>query len=102
MNDPKLILLDENDNVLVCIADIAEGDDLVIEGEHLRARATIGAGHKIARRALRAGEKVVKYGAPIGSATAGVALGEWVHGHNMQSDYIPTHDRKSAAKGADR
>lgn len=102
MNDPKLILLDENDNVLVCIADIAEGDDLVIEGAHLHATATVRAGHKIARRGLRAGEKIVKYGAPIGSATTAVAAGEWVHGHNMQSDYIPTHDRKTAAQGEGR
>ena len=102
MNDPKLILLAENDNVLVCIADIVEGDALAIEGEVVRAAATVGAGHKIARRPLRAGDKIVKYGAAIGSATDGIATGEWVHGHNMRSDYIPTHDRKTAAQGEDR
>jgi hypothetical protein len=102
MNDPKLILLSENDNVLVCIADIAEGDELRIEGDVLRAGFTVSAGHKIARRALCAGEKIVKYGAPIGSAITAIAAGEWVHGHNMQSDYIPTHDRKTVAPGADR
>ena len=101
MNDPKLILLAETDNVLVCIADIVEGDDLTIEDKVFRASATIGAGHKIARHALRTGDKIVKYGAAIGSATTGIAAGEWVHGHNMQSNYIPTHDRKTAAPGAD-
>jgi hypothetical protein len=102
MNDPKLILLAENDNVLVCIADIVKGEMLTIEGETVRAAATVGAGHKIARRPLRAGERIVKYGAAIGSATAGISTGEWVHAHNMRSDYIPTHDRKTAAQGVDR
>jgi hypothetical protein len=102
MTDPKLILLAENDNVLVCIADIVEGVALTIEGEAVRATATVGAGHKLARRPLRPGDKIVKYGAAIGSATAGIATGEWVHAHNMKSDYIPTHDRKAAAHGEDR
>lgn len=102
MNNPKLILLDENDNVLVCIADIAEGDALTILGEVVRATATVGAGHKIARRTLCPGDKIVKYGAAIGSATATIATGEWVHAHNMTSDYIPTHDRKTTAQGEDR
>lgn len=102
MNDPKLILLSENDNVLVCIADIAEGDDFAIDGTACRATAAVGVGHKIARRTIQPGDKIVKYGAAIGSATAAIATGEWIHGHNMTSDYIPTHDRKTAAQGAGR
>jgi hypothetical protein len=34
---------------------------------------------------------VLKYGAPIGSATADIAPGAHVHVHNMMSDYTPTH-----------
>jgi D-threo-aldose 1-dehydrogenase len=99
MTDPKLILLDESDNVLVCIAPIAQGDRLTVDDAVLQATAAVGVGHKIARRALRPGEKIVKYGVPIGSVTSAIAPGEWVHAHNMQSDYIPTHDRKTVAQG---
>jgi len=44
-------------------------------------------GHKLARRPIAAGEKVTKYGAPIGTATRGIATGEHVHVHNLASDY---------------
>lgn len=102
MTDPKLILLDERDNVLVCIAPIAGGDLLAVDGAKLRAACAVGVGHKVARRALVPGDKIFKYGAPIGSATSNIAPGEWVHAHNMQSDYIPTHDRKTVTQGTDR
>jgi len=50
-------------------------------------------GHKLARRALVVGEKVIKYGAPIGSMTVLVPTGGWVHLHNMKSDYMSAHTR---------
>lgn len=99
VSHPKLILLHEADNVLVCVAPFAAGESLAIDGVELRAGDAVGVGHKVARRAIRPGERVFKYGAPIGSATRDVAPGEWVHSHNMQSDYIPSHDRKAGAEG---
>ena len=42
-------------------------------------------------RHIAAGEKVLKYGAPIGSATRDIGQGEHVHLHNMRSDYLPTY-----------
>lgn len=95
MKDPKLILLNEDDNVLVCIAPIAAGDELAIDGAVLHATEDVGVGHKVARRAIWPGAKILKYGAPIGSATKTIAAGEWVHSHNMASDYIPAHDRRA-------
>ena len=44
-------------------------------GVLIRARDPIPAGHKIALRAIRAGEKVMKYGNPIGIATADIREG---------------------------
>ena len=38
--------------------------------------------------------------APIGSATQAIEAGEWVHVHNMKSDYIRTHDRHTVAGDA--
>lgn len=54
-------------------------------GVLIRARDPIPAGHKIALRAIRAGEKVMKYGNPIGIATADIREGEWVHSHNLKT-----------------
>ena len=70
-------------------------ESLVIEGEVVVARCDVALGHKIARRLIRAGEHVVKYGMAIGSSTLEIHPGDWVHLHNMKSDYIPSHTRDS-------
>mgnify|MGYP000005855169 CR=1 FL=1 len=89
----KLLLLHPDDNVLVCAADIARGEELFMGDEILVARESVAMGHKVARRAMPRGTKVLRYGAPIGSLTEDVEAGAWVHGHNLASDYIATHDR---------
>jgi D-threo-aldose 1-dehydrogenase len=91
----KLMLLHPDDNVLVCITPIAAGEALAVGGAQLRAAQDLGVGHKLACRPIAPGEKILKYGAPIGSATRAIAPGEWVHMQNMKSDYIRTHDRKT-------
>jgi len=89
----QLILLHEDDNVLVVVAPIDAGDPLTIAGGTVPAREGITIGHKVARRALKTGERVIKYGAPIGSMVAEAQAGDWVHLHNMRSDYIAAHLR---------
>ncbi len=100
MSPPKLILLHPDDNVLICIAPIAAGERVAVGDLELRALEDVDVGHKLARRPIAPGEGILKYGAPIGSATQAIAAGEWVHVHNMKSDYIPTHDRQTVAGDA--
>jgi len=87
------ILLHPADNILVVTAPLAAEGLVVIDGEPVVLRAAVPVGHKIARQPLAAGDKVVKYGAPIGSMTAAVSRGDHVHLHNMKSDYIASHTR---------
>jgi (2R)-sulfolactate sulfo-lyase subunit alpha len=89
----QAILLHPEDNVLVCVARIQPGDELLIDGALVKATQYIGVGHKLARYALAAGDKIFKYGAPVGSMTEAAVRGTHVHMHNMQSDYIPSHTR---------
>ena len=77
--DRRLLLLDEADNVVVAIARIARGETIVLEGDRVVMSADLPIGHKLARRAIAAGEKIIKYGAPIGSATADINAGAHVH-----------------------
>lgn len=42
-------------------------------------------GHKYAARDILCGEKVIKYGFPIGVATENIFLGEHIHSHNMKT-----------------
>ncbi len=90
-SDRRLVLLSPDDNCLVVAQALREGDTVTVEGEPVRVTRTIGVGHKLARRAIRAGEKVLKYGALIGTATADIGRGEHVHTHNLESDYLPTY-----------
>ncbi len=94
-----VILLHPDDNVLVCRADVAEGQVLSIDDRDVPALSAVGVGHKIARRNLAVGDRVSKYGALIGSMTDAVVAGQHVHLHNMKSDYIATHTREAASGG---
>nr|WP_295106115.1 UxaA family hydrolase [uncultured Caulobacter sp.] len=89
----KPILLHPDDNVLVLAEPILAGQAIEIDDAELVAPDAVAVGHKIARRALAIGDKVLKYGAPIGSMTAAAVAGEHVHMHNMKSDYIASHTR---------
>jgi hypothetical protein len=98
MTEPALILLHPDDNVLVCRAPLTAGQPLTIGAARVVAGADIPVGHKVARTALSVGDKVLKYGAPIGSMTAPARPGEHVHLHNMKSDYIASHGRDAASE----
>lgn len=91
MHDARLLLLNPADNVLVARTRIRAGESLRLEDASAVMADDLRIGHKVARHALRAGDKIVKYGAPIGSATADIPAGAHVHVHNVASDYIPTY-----------
>ncbi|MDC7685072.1 UxaA family hydrolase [Asticcacaulis sp. BYS171W] len=95
-----LILLHPTDNVLVCRETIAPGTVATIDGEAVTITQPIEVGHKVARVDLRPGDKILKYGAPIGSMTKDTPRGGHVHMHNMQSDYIPSHTRNASGGAA--
>ena len=94
MTDNPFILLHPDDNVLICRASADAGQSVEIDGQPVALPAAIEVGHKIARRDLKAGDKVFRYGAPIGSMTEDTPRGGHVHMHNMQSDYIKSHTRE--------
>ena len=96
----KLLLLCDTDNVLVALGPVAPGPQPVSDGGRIDVVEGVTLGQKIARRAITRGEKVMKYGVSIGSASTEIAAGEHVHVHNMQSDYTPTHSLKETEGGA--
>jgi arabinonate dehydratase len=77
------IRLNAADDVVIARVGIPEGTTLVKEG-NVRVTAKIPAGHKIAARAIRAGDPVRRYNQIIGFATADIQPGEHVHVHNIQ------------------
>jgi (2R)-sulfolactate sulfo-lyase subunit alpha len=93
----NFILLHTDDNVLICREPSVAGANTELDGITITLREQIQVGHKIARHALAVGDKVIKYGAPIGSVTVAVKAGGHVHVHNMKSDYIASHTRKAVS-----
>ncbi|HKZ07579.1 MAG TPA: altronate dehydratase family protein, partial [Methylomirabilota bacterium] len=78
------IVLHPQDDVAIAKKEIKAGT--VLEdagGGPIEARADIRPGHKIARRARRAGETVRRYGQVIGFATEAIAVGDHVHTQNL-------------------
>ncbi len=95
--DPRLLRLHPADNVLTVIATLEAGDRLQFGTESVPVPTRLPLGHKVAARAIAVGEKILKYGAPIGSAMQAIAAGEHVHTHNLRSDYLPTFARGEGA-----
>lgn len=91
MTDPRLLLLSPGDTVFVLRDQINPGEAVMVEGLAVAFAQALGLGHKIARLRVAAGEKVIKYGAPIGRASRDIAPGDHVHLHNLVSDYTPTY-----------
>jgi hypothetical protein len=85
------LLLSPLDNVAIARVDVEAGQLIDTAEGRVGLPVRIARGHKIAYRSIAPGEKIIKYGAPIGSATRSIAPGEHAHVHNIKSDYTPTH-----------
>ncbi len=95
------VLLAPSDNVVVLTHHVDDGDELLgTEGERWLITCHLDAGNKLAARNIRAGEKVVKLGVAIGTATLPIASGDHVHTHNLRSDYIPLTPEEASGANA--
>jgi hypothetical protein len=90
VNSVTLILLDDDDNVVIAARDLEAGAHRTSAAHLVTVREPVRLGHKVAARDIAKGEHVVRAGMSIGSATAAIHAGDWVHTHNLGSDYIAT------------
>lgn len=77
------IRVDTGDSVATCLADARAGEMMRIDGQDIRLRDNVPRGHKFALAPIARGAAVIKYGFPIGRATADIAAGAHVHSHNL-------------------
>lgn len=90
-----VIRLHHADNVVV--ARVPLGIGTAIPSEGITARSQVPAGHKIAARALVAGEPILKYNVCIGFAATDIPAGTYLHSHNtvfreFDRDYAYSRD----------
>jgi altronate hydrolase len=82
----EIIRIHEDDNVAVAILPLKKGGHLEAGGIVVQEiLEDIPAGHKIALKPIAAGERVIKYGCPIGAAFQTIKAGAWVHTHNLRT-----------------
>ena len=83
---PIAIKINPADNVVVALHPIAKGTAVPVDNTTVTAVEDIPQGHKMAIAAIKAGENVIKYGFPIGHATADAVPGTWMHTHNIKTN----------------
>lgn len=92
----QAFLIKAADNVATLLSSAGSGAEVALIGSGsgfvVRALCDIEEGHKIAVTAIRRGGAVRKFGVPIGKAVSDIEPGDWVHLHNLASDY----DERSA------
>lgn len=91
MPERYIKIVESVDNVGTLIRDAEAGETLEIEDEEGTFEVTltedIPFGHKVALTDIEEGETIMKYGLSIGYASEAINAGDWVHVHNVESNY---------------
>lgn len=74
-----------SDNVAVALSPLAKGQTVNISDTTLTLLEDIPQGHKFALEHIPSGEKIIKYGSPIGIAKEDIPAGSWIHVHNIKT-----------------
>ena len=90
----NVILLSAADNVVVACEQINAGASFEVGDAVIPVQSDVALGHKIARQDIGVDDKILKYGAPIGRATAAIPMGGHVHIHNIESYYLHSHTER--------
>jgi altronate hydrolase len=77
----KALHIHHADNVAVALTDLQAGEAVL----GVVLDSAVPRGHKFALKALKAGDRVVKYGHPIGNVSDPISAGSHVHSHNLKT-----------------
>lgn len=79
------IKIHPDDKVAVALEPLDAGSVIPVGKDGIVLAEDIPQGHKFAVVDILEGEKVIKYGAPVGIAKSDIKKGSWVHTHNMKT-----------------
>ena len=87
MDNKGLILVHDTDDAAVALSLLRAGERWPVPGRgEVTLLEDIPFGHKVALRDIGEGENVIKYGFPIGHATAPIKRGAHIHTHNLKTN----------------
>ena len=81
----EVLKISAGDSVAVALQALKQGTVVEVDGAEVKLISDVPAGHKFALRDMAEGDKVIKYGYPIGQAKCAIARGEHVHVHNIKT-----------------
>lgn len=81
----SFIQINSLDNVAVALQPLAKGTVVELDDIVVTLTEDIQQGHKFALKNLKTGDSIIKYGNPIGHATADIPAGSWIHTHNLKT-----------------
>lgn len=81
----KVLKISKTDNVAVLLENLNTGTVIEVENITIELNQDIPVGHKVALKDISKGEKIIKYGYPIGKASLNISPGDWVHSHNLKT-----------------
>lgn len=91
MVDRYIQIVESEDNVATALRDVDTGETVTVaigdDEVTVSVKDDVEFGHKIALTDLSEGETIVKYGKSIGNASEEIEAGDWVHVHNVESNY---------------
>ncbi|MFX0077522.1 MAG: UxaA family hydrolase [Candidatus Hermodarchaeota archaeon] len=84
----SFIVMSLDDNCATALEDVQKDLHFQIMDISITLNHNIPLGHKIALTDIKKGDSVKKYGQIIGIATENITKGDWIHTHNLSSQYI--------------
>ena len=91
MPDKYLHVVEPTDNVATALREVGAGETVTIGVSDAEwtvdVHDDVEFGHKITLKDVSKGGEITKYGKSIGNASRDIAAGEWVHVHNVESNY---------------
>jgi altronate dehydratase small subunit len=85
---PKALICDDSDNVVTLLGAAWPGDSVSwgpLLSDRILSSDEIPLFHKMAIKDIKQGDKIVKYGNVMGTATEHIKKGCYVHTHNVVS-----------------
>jgi len=91
-NMMRVLRLDPEDNVLVALTDLAQGEKITDGTSVCTLRKAVPAKHKFALQQLAPGDAILMYGVLVGRATQAIAAGELLTTSNVRHDAAGFHE----------
>ncbi|MDF2801663.1 MAG: Altronate dehydratase [Anaerocolumna sp.] len=79
----EFIIINDGDNIAVALRELSKGSNVTIGEATIVIKEDITPGQKFSLVPIKHGEKVIKYGYPIGTVKEDVDAGTWIHTHNL-------------------